>query len=149
MLPPVRRSAAAVERAIEIDAPAARVWQVITELERWPLWAAQMRKLSREGDVPLGLGSSVRVNPKGMPGGVWTVTEYDPPRSLTWTTDLAPGLRLVGGHLVEPVAGGSRATFSLVASGALATLLGPALAMLFRRNTRLATDGLKRHCEAA
>ena len=34
-------------------------------------------------DEPFGLGSRVRVKPKGMRAAVWRVIVYEPPRSFT------------------------------------------------------------------
>ena len=138
-----------VSRTVHIDAPVERVWRVATDVERWPEWASYMRSLVPQDEGPLRMGSRVRVTPKGMPGSVWTVTEFDEGRSYTWETSLAPGLRLAGGHVYEAEGAGTSATFSLATAGPLGVALGPALGLVFRRNTRLATDGLKAHCEAA
>lgn len=139
---------ASVARTVHIEAPPERVWQVATDVERWPEWASYMQSLVPESERPLAMGSRVRVTPKMMPCSVWTVTEFDDGRSYTWETSLAPGLRLVGGHVYEPEGSGTSATFSLATAGPLGVALGPLLALVFRRNTRLATDGLKAHCEA-
>ncbi len=138
---------ALIARTVSISAPPAKVWQVITRVERWPEWATHMKSLVPQGEGPVGLGSRVRVKAKGLPGSIWEVTEFEPQRSYTWVTSLAPGLSMTGGHVVEPEDDGSRATLSLEASGPLAAVVGPLLAIVFRRNTRLATDGLKAYCE--
>lgn len=139
----------AVARTVWIDAPAALVWDAMINLNEWPSWASYMKSLRRQDRGPFGLGSRVHVTPKGLPGAEWTVTEYEAPRSYTWTTQLAPGLGLVGGHVLEPSKQGVMATFSLATSGPIGAVLSPLLSIVFRRNTRLATEGLKRHCEAA
>lgn len=137
----------AVARTVSIDAAPQVVWDTVLDVAGWPRWATYMKSLHREGSGPYGLGTRVRVTPKGMPGSVWTVTEYDPPRSHVWTTKLCPGLGLIGGHSVGAREGGSDATFFLATNGPLGALLSPVLSILFKRNTRLATEGLKRHCE--
>jgi uncharacterized protein YndB with AHSA1/START domain len=136
-------------RTVWIDAPTQAVWETAIDVEEWPRWASYMKNLGRQDNGPFALGRRIRVVPKGMPGSVWTVTEFDPPRSYTWTTQLAPGLGLVAGHVLEPKDQGTTATFSLATSGPLGAVLSPLLSIVFRRNTRLATDGLKRHCETA
>lgn len=137
-----------VTRTVTIDALPGDVWEVLTDVEGCPAWASSMKRLERRENGPLRSGSQVKVSPKGMPGAVWTVTEYTPPHSYTWVTRVVPGLRLTGGHVVDAHGDGAAATLSLLASGPVGTLLSPLLRLLFRRNTRLATDGLKRHCEA-
>jgi hypothetical protein len=138
----------AVTRTITIEAPPLTVWETMADVERWPSWASSMRRLERIGGSPLGLGSRTRVTPKWLPSNVWMVTEFDPPHSYTWTTRLAPGLGLTGGHIVDARGAGAVATFSLAATGPLATPAAPLLRAVFRRNTRLAAEGLKRYCEA-
>lgn len=74
----------------------------------------------------------------------WRVTEYDDGRSFTWESSLAPGLRVLGGHVLTPEADGSSAEFWLEARGVIGSLLAPPLRRsVFSRNTRNATEGLK------
>jgi len=136
-----------VAHTTHINAPPERVWDAAVDVETWPRWASYMKSLKRQDSGSFGVGSRVRVTPRGLAGSVWEVTEFTPGRSYTWSTQLAPGFRLTGGHLVEPDGGGTSATFSLEASGALAALATPVLGIIFRRNTRLATQGLKAYCE--
>jgi len=137
-------------RSIRIDASAAPVWAVLMDVDTWPVWAAQFKRLERLDGAPLALGSRVRVTPNGMPGSTWQVTEYVPERSFTWQTSLLPGARLAGGHLLTRDGDGVIAEFSLEATGPLGRLLSPLLRRtVFSRNTRNATEGLKRHVEAA
>ena len=136
-----------IARTVSINALPDKVWKIITDVERWPEWATYMKRLEPQGEATLGLGSLVKVTPKGLPGSIWEVTEFDSARSYTWVTSLAPGLRMTGGHVVEPEGAGARVTFSLEVSGPVGALVGPLLAVVFRRNTRLATEGLKAYCE--
>ena len=137
-----------ITRSIYIGAPPDAVWRVLVNIEAWPGWARQMKRLERLDPGPLAFGSRVRVTPKAMPGSVWEVTEYEERRSYTWTSKVAPGVRLTGGHVVDPDPDGVKATFWLASSGPLAAVLSPLLAVVFRRNTRLATEGLKAYVES-
>ena len=83
-----------------------------------------------------------------MPAATWTVTEFESGRLFTWASSLAPGVHLRGGHELRAVDGESDAEFWLEAAGPLGSLLSPVLRRtLFARNTRTATEGLKRHAE--
>jgi uncharacterized protein YndB with AHSA1/START domain len=137
-----------VARTVLIAAPLETVWSVMADVAGWPRWARYMRHLQQVDGRPFGLGSRVEVAPKGLPRAVWTVTAYTPPRRFTWTTVVLPGLSLEGGHVLRATARGTAATFSPGATGPLAVPLTPLLQVVFRRNTRLATDGLRRFCEA-
>jgi hypothetical protein len=135
-------------RSIRIEAPVADVWAAIVDVEAWPAWARQFRRLERLDASPLAVGSRVRVTPKGMPGAVWQVTEYQEGRSFTWASSLSPGVRVTGGHAVAADGNGATAEFWLEASGLLGKLLTPVLRRtVFSRNTRSATEGLKRYVE--
>jgi uncharacterized protein YndB with AHSA1/START domain len=137
-------------RSIDIAASPEAVWTALVDVEHWPTWASQFERLEHLEAGPLGLGSCVRVKPKGMGAAVWLVTEYENGRSFTWEASLAPGLRVTGGHVVEAVGDAANAQFWLEAGGVLGKLLGPILRRkTFSRNTRSATEGLRRFMEAA
>ena len=138
----------AISRTVHIDAAPEKVWDAVMDVQDWPTWASHMKSLERQGGGPLALGSRVKVTRRGLPGSVWEVTEFEAGHSYTWTTQLAPGLRLTGGHVVEADGVGTKATFSLEASGPLSLPGAPVLSLVFGRNTRLATNGLKVYCEA-
>lgn len=135
-------------RTIHINAPAADVWAVLMDVERWPSWASQFEGIERIDAGPLAAGSRVRVRMKGMLASVWRVTEFDDGRSFTWASSPAPGTVMTGGHVLTADAQGTNAEFSLEASGPLGRLVSPLLRpTLFSRNTTRATEGLKRHVE--
>jgi hypothetical protein len=135
-------------RSIGIEAPPADVWATIVDVERWPVWASQFKDLERLDPGPLAAGSRVRVRPKGMPGSVWQVTDYREGSSFTWASSLGPGTLVTGGHELTADGDGTNAEFWLEATGPLGKLLGPLLRRtVFSRNTRSATEGLKRHIE--
>lgn len=116
------------------------------DIEAWPTWAAQFKNLTLLD--PLTLGSRVRVRPNLLPASVWQVTEYEVGRSFTWASNLLPGARVTGGHVLTPSDQGTDAEFWLEATGVLGALLSPILRRtVFSRNTRSATEGLKRHVE--
>lgn len=138
-----------VANTVTIGAPSRDVWTQITAMEAWPEWAPQMKRLERLDAGPLRVGSRVRVRPKGLLANTWRVTEFEDGRLFTWETSLAPGFRLSGGHELTPVGEATRTEFWLDAAGPLGAVVGPILRRtLFRRNTRNATEGLKRHLEA-
>jgi uncharacterized membrane protein len=135
-------------REVHIDARAADVWAAMMDLENWPRWASQFKRLERLDGVGLALKSRVRVWPKGLPASVWQVTEYEEGRSFTWVSRVGPGVQIMGGHLLTPTAHGTTAQFWLETNGPLGSALGPILRhLVFSSNTRTATEGLKHHVE--
>jgi hypothetical protein len=135
-------------RSIRIAATPPDVWKVLVDVERWPVWASQFRRLERLDSAALALGSRIRVKPKGMLASTWRVTEYDEGRSFTWASSLAPGLLVTGGHVLSAEGDETNAEFWLEAGGVFGSLVAPVLRRtVFSRNTRSATEGLKRYIE--
>jgi uncharacterized protein YndB with AHSA1/START domain len=139
-----------IARSIDIAASPTAVWAALADVERWPTWASQFERIERREAGPLALGSKVRCKTTDRQDtSDWVVTGYEDGRSFTWEASLAPGLHVTGGHVVTAVGDGANAEFWLEASGLLGTLLGPVLRRrIFSRNTKSATEGLKRFMEA-
>ena len=134
---------------VDIQAPPARVWSVLLDVERWPEWTTSVTSIKRLDFGPLTLGSRTSIVQPRLSKRVWRVSSLDEThRSFAWTTQ-SLGLRIVGYHRVEESdTGGSHVTLSLHFLG----VLGPLIARLFRDLNRdyLAREGngLKTHCEA-
>ena len=137
-----------VARTIHIGAPAADVWAALIDVESWPAWASQFKRLERLDAGQLKAGSRVRVRPHGLPAAVWRVTDYEEGRCFTWASSPVAGFELIGGHVLTTDGDGTNAEFSLEASGVLGSLMAPVLRqVVFSRNTKSATEGLKQYIE--
>ncbi len=138
-----------VQRSIDIDAPAARVWAVLSDVERWPEWNAAMSSVRRSRTGRLTVGEQVVVRQPRLPTSTYTVTGLDEGRSFTWETGNAV-VRGVGEHVLAPrVGGGCTATLRLTQRGPGAWLVGTLLGGLVRRYVRAEAEGLKARCESA
>ena len=88
---------------IDIDAPAAVVWSVMSDVERWPEWTSSVRHVRRwQRERPFAVGSRALVRQPGLPPAIWTVTSLTPGREFIWKAGL-PGWWSVGGHRVDPI----------------------------------------------
>lgn len=131
----------------EIAAPTERVWQVMSDIERWPEWTPGVTSVVRRDRGPLGVGSRVVIRQPKFPPARWTVTALEPGRSFTWVS-VAPGLRVVGHHAVEGIgAGKSRATLSLELEGVLGGLWGRLTREITERYIAFEAQGLKARSE--
>lgn len=134
------------EKVIDIRADPAVVWSVMADVERWSEWTASIRSIQRLDGGPLAVGSRVRIRqPKLLPAE-FVVTELEAGRSFTWVTK-APGIRATAWHAVEPHAGGSRVTLTLVFGGPFGPLVGWLTRGINARYVDLEANGLKRGSE--
>ena len=69
---------------IDIAARAQLVYEVYTDVERWPEWAASVTSVERLDQGPLRVGSRARIKQPRLPTTVWEVTEVVAGRSFTW-----------------------------------------------------------------
>ncbi|MFN2567728.1 MAG: SRPBCC family protein [Gemmatimonadaceae bacterium] len=136
-----------VEQRIEVAAPPANVWAVMTDVERWPEWTPTVTSIERLDGGPLGVGSRVRIRQPRLPVATWTVTAPEPDWYFEWQSE-APGVRSVAGHRIELAgAGASRIALTLAWSGWLAPALRLFYGRLARRYVRTEPESLKRRCE--
>ena len=59
------------ETTVQIDASPQSVWEVMTDVERWPEWTTSVQRVERLDDGPLRVGSRARLKqPKFSSHGV-------------------------------------------------------------------------------
>ena len=130
----------------DIDAPAERVWEVMSDAERWREWTPSVTGIRLLGGGPLAVGSRAVIRQPGFPPALWKVTSVEPGRGFTWVSAV-PGIRVVAQHSVEPTAGGSRATLSLDLQGAFGGLFGRLTKGITERYLAYEAAGLKARSE--
>jgi hypothetical protein len=133
---------------VEIRISAQRVWEVLLDVERWPVWTTSVSKIQRMDLGPLTLGSRTRIwQPRLMPA-VWQVTSLDEKRrSFAWTTHTF-GIRIVARHQVEALGESSRVTLSLTYFGVVGSVLARAYRDLNWEYLTREANGLRCFCEA-
>ena len=136
------------EATIGVSAPPERVFDVYSDVERWPDWTQSVTSVERLDHGPLQVGSRARVKQPRLPVAVWEVTELVPGRSFTWVAR-GPGIVTTGSHAVTREANGERVkvTASLEQGGVLGPLLGLLTKRLTNRYLDIEVRGLKAHCE--
>ena len=97
-----------IERSIEIDAPPATVWSILTDTGAYPDWNPFMRKLA--GELTVGSKLEVRIEPPdGRPMSFKpTVLTVEPERELRWLGHFIVSGLVDGEHSlrIEPLADG-------------------------------------------
>jgi uncharacterized membrane protein len=137
-----------LEVSVSIDAPPEKVWQIMTDVERWPEWTESIKSVERLDEEDFMVGSRARVRQPRLPTVVWKVNSLEPGRSFSWEAG-TPGARSVAGHRVQPREGGSSVTLSMETRGVLNAALAPLMAGMTRRYMEMEAAGLKQRAESS
>jgi hypothetical protein len=135
------------ESSIEIAAPAAVVWDVYTDVERWPDWTASVERLVAVDGPGIEVGKRFEITQPRLPKLVWEVTEVEPGVSWTWLQRSFGGAT-VAAHEVTSLDGGrSLVRQSIDQRGPIGVMIGLLMRRLTRRYLALEGDGLKARSE--
>ena len=132
--------------SVEIAVPVARVWQVMSDVDRWHEWTPSITNIERVDGAPFEVGMRATVRQPKLPRATWTVTALEPGRSFAWVST-APGVRMVAYHQVDPVGVASRATLVLECGGVLGRVIGYLTRRISERYLGLEASGLKARSE--
>ncbi len=138
-----------------VAAPAGRVWEVLSRLEEWPLWAAPLRRGARwKGEAGFRVGGAFgQVLDLGVPLGTVvteeTVTRLAPGREVAWCRSDGG---IVACELWRLVPVTPRRTFVVnveVLHGRPVALLAPFVQSRWNRLRQRGVSGLARRAEGA
>jgi uncharacterized membrane protein len=134
------------ESSIEIDAPAALVWDVFSDVERWPDWTASVTTLKALDGAALAIGRRFEIKQPRLPKLAWEVSRLTDGASWTWE-QRSPGGRTVAVH--EVVAMGDRTLVRqrLEQTGPVGALVGWCMRATTKRYLELEANGLKARSE--
>lgn len=116
------------ETSIRISAGQEAVWEILSNVVRWPEWLPTVNSLEPLGSDALLIGSRYKIHQPGLSPAVWVVTEFDPPKRFVWESRM-PGVVSLGDHVIENVDDGTvkvtlRLEFSGFLSGVVAGFYG-------------------------
>jgi uncharacterized membrane protein len=132
---------------VEIDAPADVVWDVFSDVERWPEWTASVTRLVALDGPGLAVGKRFEIKQPRMPKLVWEVTELTPGASWTWV-QRSPGGQTVARHHVKAESGQrTQVRQQLDQRGPIGALVGLVMRGMTRRYLDLEAAGLKARSE--
>ena len=135
------------EDSVEIDAPPHLVWQVFSEVERWPEWTASVTTLVGLDGAALAVGKRFAIKQPGMAKLVWQVTEIERGSSWTWV-QRTPGSLVTARHYVSGQPGGrTLVRQQLDQHGPLGALVGRLMVKKTKRFLDLEGQGLKARSE--
>jgi len=133
--------------SIEIDAPAQLVWEVFSDVQRWPEWTASVTSLVGRDGANIAVGKRFAIKQPGMSKLVWKVTEIDPGLSWTWV-QRSPGVRVSARHdVIAQSDGRTLVRQQLDQRGVLGALVGRLMVKKTKRFLELEAQGLKARSE--
>lgn len=132
--------------SIDIASPAERVWQVMSDTDRWHEWTPSITSIKRLDNGPFAVGSRLLIRQPKFPPAWWKVTSIEPGRGFT-SISLGPGMRVIAHHRVEATEAGSRATLSLELQGMLGGFFGRLTKGITERYLEFEANGLKARSE--
>jgi uncharacterized membrane protein len=137
------------EKAIDIEAPQQRVWDVLSAIEAWPQRIETVDSVELLTPAPIAKGSRVRLKQPKLPEGTWDITVWEPPSYFEWTQKMT-GATSVAGHRVESLGEGrARLRLTLDMRGLLIPIVALFYKDLTNRYMNLEAEGMKRAAESA
>ena len=106
-----------VQRSIDINAPAKKVYDLVVEPKRWSEWSVWTRrdpamKIIYSGP-PFGMGAKWSWQSKSEGNGSMEFTRVEPDRAVEYALTFADfNMRSTGALRLEPTGGGTRVTWS-------------------------------------
>jgi hypothetical protein len=137
------RAPVVAQAELEIAAPAARVWDVLSAIDRWPTWNPDVKEMRVGG--PLAPGSEFRW--KAGPGTITsTIEALDPEREIGWRGRML-GIAALHVYRLEPRAGATAVSTRESWSGLLPRLLRRPLRRTMQRALEKGLAYLKAEAE--
>jgi uncharacterized membrane protein len=135
------------DSSIEINAPAARVWDVFTDVERWPEWTASVTRLVALDGPGLAVGKRFAIKQPRLPKLVWEVSDVADGTSWTWVQHSIGG-RTIARHDVIPTADDRTLVRQRIdQQGPIGALVGRLMRGTTKRYLELEAGGLKARSE--
>jgi uncharacterized protein YndB with AHSA1/START domain len=133
---------------VRVGAAPERVWEILADVENWPIWTPTVTSATRLDTGPLRVGSRVKIKQPRLPVTTWTVTDLTPDDSFTWVAT-GPGFRTTASHRVQPADPGSVVTLTLDQDGPIGWLIGRLISGLTNRYLTLEGQRAERSGRAA
>lgn len=131
------------DSSVEIDAPAAIVWDVFADVERWPEWTASVTRIVALDGPGIEIGKRFRIKQPRLPAVVWEVTEVDPGTSWTWR-QRSPGNTTLATHrVVEQDNGRTLVEQRIDQRGPGGVIVGVLMRRMTKRYLAMEAAGLK------
>ena len=133
--------------SVEIDAPAPLVWEVFSDVGRWPEWTASVTRVDALDGPGLGVGRRFAISQPRMPRLVWEVTELADGASWTWVQRSPGGLALARHQVIPIDEHRTRVHQEIDQRGLIGALVGRLMVRMTKRYLQWEARGLKARSE--
>jgi Polyketide cyclase / dehydrase and lipid transport len=134
------------ECAVTFEAEAAVVWQIWTDVARWPEWDVSKEIAQMDGEFQAGTSGWVKKH--NALGGTFAITSVEPGRRWVSESPLPLG-RVIFDHVVEPLPGGQvRVAKGVQVEGGSAGLFRLLAAPRMRRDIETSLVALQHRAQA-
>ena len=134
------------EASLETSAPPDRVWQVWSDVNRWPEWNPDMKASRIDGPLKLGATGNIDTRSGGKHDVV--VTHFEQGRSFELESTALPGTKMGIRATITPSGSGSRITQGFEPRGLLAPIVGPMMGGAILKTFNSVLTGLKQKVES-
>jgi hypothetical protein len=134
------------EATLETLAPPDRVWQVWSDVNRWPEWNPDMKASHIDGPLKLGATGNIDTRSGGKHDVV--VTHFEQGRSFELESTALPGTKMAIRATIAPSGAGSRITQGFEPRGLLAPIVGPMMGGAILKTFNSVLNGLKTRVES-
>jgi uncharacterized membrane protein len=135
------------DSGVTIDAPAALVWDVFTDVERWPEWTDSVTRLVALDGPGIAVGKRFEIKQPRMPKLIWEVTEVTPGQAWTWV-QRSPGVLTSARHqVIELSDGRTEVRQQIDQRGPIGALVGLLMRGMTKRYLEIEAAGLKARSE--
>lgn len=134
------------KKQIEIQAPASAVWKIMINVENWHEWTPTIFSIKKLNGSGFDIGTKLLIEQPELPAAVWQIFEIVDERSFS----MKKGnlfLKVIAGHLLEPVSGGTTVTLSLDFSGMVAKPIARKYQPMMEKYLQIEITCLKKECE--
>ena len=135
------------EASLETTASPAKVWQIWSDVNRWPEWNPDMNESRLNG--PLKLGATGMINTKSGGKHEVVVTHYDEGSSFELESTALPATKMAIRATIARSDAGSRITQGFEPRGLLAPIVGPMMSGQILKTFNSVLAGLKKKVESA
>lgn len=132
---------------VDIDAPATVVWDVFTDVERWPEWTTSVSRLVALDGPQIAVGKRFEIKQPRMPKLIWEVTEVAPGTSWTWVQRSPGGLTVARHEVVAESDGRTLVRQQIDQRGPIGAVVGVLMRRMTKRYLELEANGLKARSE--